>query len=92
LYSKRFYYKLRDHLLLRAEQFPDQITKEEIDACDSLVDIDELYTSRAHDFENAVDYYEKNSSLQFLEKIKIPTLLINAKNDGFLSEACYPIE
>lgn len=92
LYSKRFYYKLRDHLLLRAEQFPEQLTKEEIEACDSLLDIDELYTSRAHDFANAVDYYEKNSSLQFLENITVPTLLINAKNDGFLSEACYPIK
>ncbi len=92
LYSKRFYFKLRDHLLLRAKEFPEQISKEEIKACDSLLDIDELYTSRAHDFENALDYYQKNSSLQFLENIKIPTLLINAKNDGFLSEACYPVE
>ncbi len=92
IYSKRFFYKLKDHLLLRAEQFPGQISKEEIAACDNLLDIDDLYTSRAHDFENALDYYQKNSSLQFLENIKVPTLLINAKNDGFLSEACYPIK
>lgn len=92
LYSKRFFYKLRDHLLLRAKNFPEQISKEEIAACDTLLDIDDLYTSRAHDFENALDYYQKNSSLHFLENIKIPTLLINAKNDGFLSEACYPIK
>lgn len=92
LYSKRFFRKLRNHLLIRAEQFPKQLTKEEIDACNSLLDIDELYTSRAHDFENALDYYDKNSSLQFLENIQVPTLLINAKNDGFLSEASYPVE
>lgn len=92
LYSKRFLRKLRSHLLLRAEQFPEQLTKEEIVACNSLLDIDDLYTSRAHDFENALDYYQKNSSLKFLENIRIPTLLINAKNDGFLSEASYPVE
>ena len=92
LYAKRFQIKLRDHLLLRAESFPDKLTKKEIEACDSLLDIDNLYTSRAHDFEDALDYYNQNSSRQFLENIKIPTLLINAKNDGFLSPGCYPFD
>ncbi|WP_029038131.1 YheT family hydrolase [Salinimicrobium xinjiangense] len=92
IYAKRFLYKLREHLSLRAEQFPGQLSREKIAACDTLLDIDNLYTSRAHDFENALDYYEKNSSLHFLENIKIPTLLINAQNDGFLSPDCYPID
>jgi uncharacterized protein len=92
LYARRFLYKLRNHLILRADQFPQQLSRKEIAACNSLLDIDDLYTSRAHDFENALDYYNKNSSLQFLKNIRIPTLLINAKNDGFLSEACYPVE
>lgn len=92
LYSRRFLKKLQDHLLLRAEHFPGEITRREIAACDSLLDIDDLYTSRAHDFENALDYYHRNSSRHFLENIKIPTLLINAKNDGFLSPDCYPVE
>ena len=92
LYAKRFLYKLRDHLMMRAENFPDRLTRKEIEACDSLLDIDNLYTSRAHDFEDALDYYNRNSSRQFLENIKIPTLLINAQNDGFLSPDCYPVE
>ncbi|MHA6279137.1 YheT family hydrolase [Salinimicrobium sp. CAU 1759] len=90
LYAKRFLYKLRDHLMVRAENFPDRLTRQEIEACNSLLDIDNLYTSRAHDFEDALDYYTRNSSRQFLENIKIPTLIINAQNDGFLSPDCYP--
>ena len=92
LYAKRFLKKLRNHLLLRAESFPEQLTKQEVDACASLLDIDNLYTSRAHDFADALDYYNKNSSRQFLKHIKIPTLLINAQNDGFLSPGCYPVD
>jgi predicted alpha/beta-fold hydrolase len=92
LYAKRFIKKLQNHLYQRAESFPEQLNREEIRACDSLLDIDNLYTSRAHDFEDALDYYNKNSSRHFLNNIKIPTLLINAKNDGFLSPECYPIE
>ena len=92
IYAKRFLYKLREHLMMRAESFPEKLTKEEIEACDSLLDIDNLYTSRAHDFKDALDYYNKNSSRQFLENIRIPTLIINAQNDGFLSPDCYPVE
>ncbi|HAT63829.1 MAG TPA: alpha/beta hydrolase, partial [Flavobacteriaceae bacterium] len=39
----------------------------------------------------AFDYYEKNSSLQFLPEIDIPVLILNAQNDSFLSQNCYPI-
>ncbi len=92
LYAKRFQIKLQNHLRQRALHFPNQLTAEEINACDSLLDIDDLYTSRAHDFENALDYYHKNSSRRFLKNIGVPTLLINAKNDGFLSPACYPFK
>lgn len=90
LYSKRFELILKDMLLKRVKKFPEKIHKKEIEACSSLKDIDELYTSRAHGFESADDYYEKNSSKQFLTNIKKPTLLISAKDDSFLSNSSYP--
>lgn len=92
LYRKRFLYKLKKNLLLRAQHFPERITTREIAACDSLLSIDNLYTSKAHGYKNALDYYEKNSALQFLDHIEIPTLILNAGNDGFLSEESYPRE
>ncbi|MEQ9167398.1 MAG: alpha/beta hydrolase, partial [Fulvivirga sp.] len=45
-----------------------------------------------HGFKNAVDYYNKCSSLYFLKDIQTPTLIINALNDPFLAADCYPIE
>lgn len=92
VYSKRFELNLKQHLYARAEKFPDHINKKNISACKSLRDIDDLYTSRAHGYKNAADYYEKTSSLNFLDGIEIPTLLISATNDTFLSEKCYPRE
>ena len=91
IYSGRFVKKLKLQLYHREAHFPDDLKKQEIASCTSLFAIDELYTSRAHGFKNALDYYKKSSSLQFLEKIAIPTLLINAKNDGFLSENSSPV-
>lgn len=92
VYSKRFELNLKQHLFARAEKFPDHIQKKQISACKSLRDIDDLYTSRAHGYENAADYYKKTSALNFLSEIKRPVLILSAKNDSFLSPECYPYE
>ncbi len=39
-----------------------------------------------------MDYYTQCSARQFLREIKIPSLILNAKNDSFLGKACYPIK
>lgn len=92
IYSKRFELKLKSQLMDRAEKFPDRLTKKEIEACDSLRDIDELYTSKAHGFESADEYYRKNSSLLFLEGIDRPALILNARDDTFLCSSSYPFK
>lgn len=92
IYSRRFVKKLKQQLFLRESKFPEHIEKQKILACKSLFAIDEIYTGKAHGFENAVDYYEKSSALNFIASIKIPTLLINAKNDEFLSKSSSPVE
>ena len=63
----------------------------EIKSIKTLRDFDNIYTSKAHGFKDASDYYKQCSSLQFLPNIKTPTLIINALNDSFLSPECYPI-
>ncbi|MGA9325758.1 MAG: alpha/beta fold hydrolase [Salegentibacter sp.] len=92
IYSKRFEKNLKDELYQRQLAFPDQIEKQEIANCNSLLAIDELYTSKAHGYKSAQDYYEKCSCLQFLPNIRIPSLIINAENDSFLSANSYPVE
>lgn len=92
IYSRRFVKKLKQQLLLRESKYPERIKKQEIMACKSLFAIDELYTGKAHGFEGALDYYKKNSALNFIPNINIPTLLINAQNDEFLSANSSPVE
>ncbi|MFM8348787.1 MAG: alpha/beta hydrolase, partial [Bacteroidota bacterium] len=36
------------------------------------------------------EYYRVNSCLNFLDRITTPTLVINAKNDPFLTPGCSP--
>ncbi|WP_103068859.1 YheT family hydrolase [Aquimarina sediminis] len=92
IYQKRFLRHLKAKLFDRQSLFADIISTSDIKACKSLIDIDNLYTSRAHGYKDAMDYYSKCSSKQFLKEIQVPTLVLSAKNDSFLGNLCYPIE
>ncbi|MDP5060663.1 MAG: alpha/beta fold hydrolase [Maribacter sp.] len=92
LYAKRFKGNLIIKLKQKQQLFPDLISDTDIENIKTLKDFDDFYTSRAHGFTDAMDYYAKSSSLQFLENIDVPTLIINALNDSFLGSECYPIE
>lgn len=91
-YAIRFLKHLLEKLERKHQNFPERINKETIRSIKTLYDFDEVYTSKAHGFTNALDYYTKSSSLQFLPTIKVPTLIINALNDSFLSPECFPIK
>jgi predicted alpha/beta-fold hydrolase len=92
LYTRRFINHLVHKLWLKNEKFPEQISTKEIKAVKTLKDFDDIYTSKAHGFKDAMDYYTQCSSKQFLRNIKTPTLLVNAKDDSFLGDGCYPVQ
>jgi predicted alpha/beta-fold hydrolase len=52
---------------------------------------DDRYTAPMHGFKNAEDYWHSCSSLQFIESIQHPCLIINALNDPFLTRECFPV-
>lgn len=91
-FSIHFVMHLKKKLIPKLKQFPSQITISDYKSIKNILQFDEVYTSKAHGFKNALDYYEKSSSRQFLPNIKIPTLLINSLNDSFLSPECYPVK
>jgi len=92
LFHDNFKGFLIKRLKIKQTQFPEKISIAEIEGIKTLKDFDDVYTSKAHGFKDALDYYERCSSLQFLHNIKIPTLIINALNDSFLSPECYPVK
>lgn len=56
----------------------------------SIYEFDDIYTAPVHGFKNAVDYYTKNSSRQFLKEIQTPTLLIHSLDDPFMPPSIFP--
>jgi predicted alpha/beta-fold hydrolase len=90
IYTLRFLYSLKNKIREKAKIFPEQIILTHMNAIKNIEQFDDQYTAPLHGFKNAMDYYTKCSSIHYLEKIRIPTLLINARNDPFLSDKCYP--
>ena len=91
-YAIRFKKNLVGKLKEKQKYFPEKISDNDIKNVITLKDFDDIYTSRAHGFKDALDYYEKCSCLPFLPNIKTPTLLLNAKNDSFLGPECFPYQ
>lgn len=91
-YAIRFKRSLLAKLKTKMGSFAGQVSVEEFRKVKTLQDFDDLYTSRAHGFKDAMDYYRRCSCGPFLEQIPRPVLLINARNDSFLGPECYPEE
>jgi uncharacterized protein len=91
IYAQRFIKSLKKKILIKASAMKELDTSK-LNTVKSLLDFDDAYTAPLHGFKGAIDYYTQNSSIYFLDKITIPTLIVNTKNDPFLSPECFPIE
>lgn len=90
IYNKRFLINLEKKIRLKASQMPGRLDIDALQGIKTLREFDDAYTAPLHGFENAEAYYAHCSALRYLDDIRIPTLILNAKNDPFLSDRCYP--
>jgi predicted alpha/beta-fold hydrolase len=51
---------------------------------------DDRVVARLHGFKNVQDYYQRSSSRQFLKSITIPTLVVQAIDDPFMTQEVLP--
>lgn len=92
LYMWNFMRSLRAKMKQKADAFPDQIDLSGLAEIKTFQDFDDRYTAPLHGYRDANDYWASCSSMYVLKDIRIPTLLLNAEDDPFLSEGCYPYD
>lgn len=92
VYMQRFLKSLVYKIKEKAELFPGRLDLTGIDQVKDFKTFDERYTAPINGFNSAEDYWEKCSSLYAMPHIRTNTLLLNALNDPFLSEASYPAD
>lgn len=92
IYMERFLRSLRAKLRVKDGIFPGELDLNGLGEVASFLEFDDRFTARLHGFKDANDYWTRSSCRQFLEAIEIPVLLVNAANDPFLGDKCYPWE
>ncbi len=89
IYEQRFLSRLRDRVRLRHKQAPEIYSLEPLKKIRTIYDFDDLYTGPLFGFGDADNYYATQSSNEFLGKIRIPALLVQAKDDPLIPFSVY---
>lgn len=87
VYQHHFLQSLRRKALAKLERYPNLMSRERIEAAHTLYDFDDAVTAPVHGFADASDYYTRSSSIRFLSRVRVPTLLLSAVDDPFLPSA-----
>jgi predicted alpha/beta-fold hydrolase len=90
IFMWRFLRDLRTKIDAKALEFPDDVSVEGFHQIKTFQHFDDRYTAPIHGFNDAADYWARSSCKSVLKDIRIPALLVNAQNDPFLPEACFP--
>ena len=87
VYEAHFLRSLKRKATAKLRQFPDLAEPRLIRSARSLYQFDDAVTAPVHGFAGADDYYSRSSALRYLGAIRVPTLLLNARDDPFLPVA-----
>jgi predicted alpha/beta-fold hydrolase len=92
IYTRHFVRTLKQKILKKIVAHKLPLDARRVRAVSTFRELDDLYTAPVHGFKDAEDYWIRSSSKPWLKCIQVPTLLINARNDPFLSLSAFPLE
>lgn len=86
LYTRHFLATLKPKSLAKLERFPGLYDAARVRAARRFRDFDDAVTAPLHGFRDTDHYWGEAASGPWLEHIRVPTLVLNARNDPFLPE------
>ena len=90
VYRTRFLRSLKRKSLEKLAKFPGAADVARVRSARSLREFDDALTSRVHGFADANDYYAQSSSGPYVERVRVPLLLLSAEDDPFIPASCIP--
>ncbi len=84
VYTRRFLNTMKPKALQKLAQHPGLFNAEALRAARDLYAFDNAFTAPLHGFKNTEDYWSRASAKQHLRQIRIPALVVNARNDPFV--------
>jgi uncharacterized protein len=84
LYERRFVSRLKERVERRAQTLPGVYDLTALRACRTVYEFDDRITAKFFGFGSADRYYATQSSINFVAGIRVPTLLVQAKDDPLI--------
>jgi hypothetical protein len=91
IYMRRFIRKLGEKVAAKAARYPGQVRLADFAGITTFEEFDDRYTAPVHGFAGAADYWARAACIPFLPAIRVPTLVLNALDDPFLTPGCHPV-
>jgi len=90
VYTRMFLRSMVPKALRKLDQHPGLFSRERLLAARDLYDFDNVFTAPLHGFRDTDDYWARGSAKPQLARIRVPALVLNARNDPFVPAACLP--
>lgn len=92
IYTRMFLRSMKPRALQKWAQYPGLFDREALLAAQDLYDFDNVFTAPLHGFRNTDDYWARASAKPHLAAIRLPALVLNARNDPFVPSASLPTQ
>ncbi|NEX60682.1 YheT family hydrolase [Noviherbaspirillum galbum] len=90
IYTRMFLQTLKPKCLKKLAQHPGLFDRDAMLRSRNLYEFDNAVTAPLHGFRDTDDYWHRASAKHVLHDIRVPTLVLNARNDPFLPARYLP--
>jgi uncharacterized protein len=90
IYTRMFLRTMVPKALLKLAQHPGLFDGDRLQRARTLYDFDNIFTAPLHGFRDTDDYWLRGSAKPHLHRIRIPALVLNARNDPFVPASSLP--
>jgi predicted alpha/beta-fold hydrolase len=92
VYTRHFLRTLKPNAARLLARHPGLFDAGRLAQARDLHDFDDAVTAPLHGFRDVADYWRRASSKPFLPGVRVPTLVLNARNDPFLPAQALPLQ
>ena len=90
VYTRMFLRTMKPKALAMLAQHPGLFDRDRLLAARDLYEFDNVFTAPLHGFRDTDDYWRRASAKPHLARIRIPALVLNARNDPFVPASSLP--
>jgi predicted alpha/beta-fold hydrolase len=90
VYTRMFLNTMVPKALQKLSQYPGLFDGDALRRAKNLYEFDNIFTAPLHGFKNTEDYWSRASAKPHLSAIRVPALVVNARNDPFVPAQSLP--